>query len=720
MNVPEQLNLGLAHHRAGRLAEAEKIYREIVGQHPEYAEPAHFMGVLLGQTGRLEQAEAYFRRAISIKPDFAEAHNNLGNALKAKGRLDEAITSYHDAIRFKPDLAEAHNNLGNALRDLGRFEEAIASFGRAVRLNPQYAEAHCNLGNALKDNGQMEEAIASYRQAIRIKPDLAEAYSNIGNVVALQGRLDEAVALHRKAIEIKPDLAQAHYNLGNALADLGRRGEAITSFRQAIVLRPDYAEAYCNLGNTLKKVGQLDEAIAAIRHAIEIKPNFADAHLNLGGALKDTGQIEKGIEAIREAIRIRPDHAGGHSNLVLSLLYDPGYDSGMVREELGRWNKRHAEPLRKFIRPHSNGRDPDRRLRIGYVSPDFADHVVGRNLLPLFREHDHQQLEIFCYAGVVHGDEFTEQFRRLADVWRGAVGLSDSRLADLIREDKIDILVDLSLHTGNNRLPVFARKPAPVQVTFAGYPGSTGLETIDYRLTDPYLDPPGGDESVYSEKSVRLPDSFWCFDPRSIKAPINALPAQPAGLVTFGCLCNFVKVSRHALRLWSRVLKAVEGSRLLLLCPEGAHRRWVLEQMQGEGIATDRVEFAPRCAYRKYLELYNRIDIALDTIPYNGHTTSLDSFWMGVPVVTLEGKTVVGRAGVSQLTNLGLTELIARTPEEYVEIAAKLANDLPRLRELRQTLRGRMRASPLMDAPRFARNIENAYREMWRKWCEGK
>jgi len=334
-------------------------------------------------------------------------------------------------------------------------------------------------------------------------------------------------------------------------------------------------------------------------------------------------------------------------------------------------------------------------------------------MLPLLACHDRDAFEIFCYAQVARSDALTERFRASAHHWRSTIGLTDKQLAAQIREDGIDILVDLALHTARSRLLVFARKPAPVQVTFAGYPGSTGLSTIDYRLSDPYLDPPDIDESVYSEQTIRLPHSFWCYDPIDGDIPVNSLPAQAHGFLTFGCLNDFRKINDAVLRLWAGVLRAVPSSRLLLLAPEGSHRQHTLDVLSREDIVHERIEFVSHQPRWKYLELYHRVDLGLDTLPYNGHTTSLDSFWMGVPVVTLVGQTIVGRAGLSQLTNLQLPELIAQTPEQYVKIATSLADDLPRLSELRSTLRARMEQSPLMDAPRFARDIEAAYRTMW-------
>ena len=318
---------------------------------------------------------------------------------------------------------------------------------------------------------------------------------------------------------------------------------------------------------------------------------------------------------------------------------------------------------------------------------------------------------------MAHPDALTERLRGYADVWRSISGLSDMQAADLVRHDQIDILVDLKVHTADNRLLLFARKPAPVQVSWLGYPGTTGLSTIDYRLTDPYLDPPGLFDAFSAEESLRLPDTFWCYDPQTDQPPVNALPALESGAITFGCLNNFCKVNDGCLALWARVLQAVPRSRLLLLAPRGPARDKVLARLDQEGIAASRVDFADRQPRPEYLKLYHQIDLGLDPLPYNGHTTSLDAFWMGVPTLTLLGKTAVGRAGWSQLCNLDLKELAAETPEQYMAMAAQLAGDLPRLEDLRRTMRQRMLQSPLMDASRFARNVESVYRQIWRRWC---
>ena len=391
---------------------------------------------------------------------------------------------------------------------------------------------------------------------------------------------------------------------------------------------------------------------------------------------KDQAKMEETLACFRRALELKPDYAEAHSNLVYTLIFCPGYDAQALCEEHRRWDQQHAAPLAKFIQPHANDRSPDRRLKVGYVSPDFRSHSEGFFTVPLFSAHDHENFEIVCYADVLRPDDITERLRSYADTWRNITGLDHEQVVERIRRDGIDILVDLTMHMARNRLLVFARKPAPVQACWLAYPGTTGVSTIDYRITDPYLDPPGLYDDCYSEESIRLPDTFWCYDPLDSEPAVNALPAAEKGYISFGCLNNFCKVNPVVLKIWAQVLNAVARSRLTILAGEGTHRQHALDLLAEEGVVGDRVTFAAHQPRQQYLRYYHGIDIGLDTIPYNGHTTSLDSYWMGVPVVTLVGETVVGRAGLSQLTNLGLPELIASNPEQYVRIAAELAQDL--------------------------------------------
>jgi predicted O-linked N-acetylglucosamine transferase (SPINDLY family) len=507
------------------------------------------------------------------------------------------------------------------------------------------------------------------------------------------------------------------------LRDLGRPAEALASYQAALLARPDFPEALNALGCLLTDLRRLDEAAAALTEAIRLRPDFAIAHSNLGNVLSDQGLLEASLACDDRAIALQPRDPRFHSNRVYSLNFHPAFDAMALLREQVAWDDQHGRFPQECSRPHNQDRAPDRRLRIGYVSPDFRAHAVGRNVLPLFREHDHGVVEVFCYSDVTKPDYITAQFRKYADGWRDIAGWSHARLADQVRADRIDILVDLTLHMANNRLPAFARKPAPIQVTFGGYPGGTGLRTMDYRLTDPYLDPPGLSDAHYVERSIRLPHSFWCYDVASMsmglgfEPSVNPLPALASGCITFGCLSNFCKINVPVLTLWARVLSAVPSSRLLVLAPEGSHRQRLLDLVGHHGIEPGRVEFVMGRPWLQYLEYYHRIDIGLDTFPYNGHTTSLEACRMGVPVVTRTGDTAASRAGLSLFSNLGLTGLVASGDDQFVAIAQALATDLPRLATLRAELRGRIQASPLMDAPLFARSIESAYRAMWHRAC---
>jgi len=642
-----------------------------------------------------------------------------GAQLREAGRLVEAEKLYQKILAHQPDQPDALHGLGVLASQAGSYELAADWIGRAIAVNPKDAAYHCNLAVNFQALGRLDEATGEYRRAVELQPTIPDFHFNLGGSLIAQGKPDDAIASYTAALELRPQFADAHFCMANALRDLGRYDEAVTAYRMATQTRPNFPDAYNSLGCLLTDLRRLDEATAALTEAIHLRPDFAAAHSNLGNVLSDQGLLDLSLACDDRAIALQPLDARYHSNRVYSLTFHPAFDAAALLREQRRWDERHGRPPQEGIPPHTNDRSPNRRLRVGYVSPDFRAHAVGRNVLPLFREHDHQLVEVFCYSDVRKPDEITSQFRKHADVWRDIAALSHEQLADQVRLDQIDILVDLTLHMANNRLPAFARKPAPIQATFGGYPGGTGLRTMDYRLTDPYLDPPGLSDAHYVEQSLRLPHSFWCYDVASmsmglgLEPPVNPLPALSHGWITFGCLSNFCKINERVLTLWARVLNAVKDSRLIVLAPEGSHRQRTIDFLGREGIEPRRIEFVPGRPWVQYLEHYHRIDIGLDTFPYNGHTTSLEATRMGVPVVTKVGDTAVNRAGLSLYSNLGLTEWVAADDEEYVVIAQSLAANLPRLTALRAELRARMQASPLMDAPLFARSIESAYRAMW-------
>ncbi|HZK81708.1 MAG TPA: tetratricopeptide repeat protein [Humisphaera sp.] len=708
-------NLGLALTDTGRNDEAIVHFRKAVAIVPNYAQARNNLGNAFHRQGDLQTAIACWREALSLCPDLAEAHNNLGNAFKETGRLDEAVEAFNRALSLDPNLPEALNNLGVILHGKGQAVQAIEIYQRAIALRPDYAEAHYNLAIAFHSVGVIAPAITACQRAVSLRPGWAQACNNLGNWLSETGRPDDALAALDRALDADPTYPEAHSNRGNVLRRLGRLDEASTSYRHAIALRNDYAEAHNNLGDLLRQTGRLSEAAASFRNATELQPHLPAPHGNLGNVLKDQGDLDGAIACFSRATDLDSTDAAMDSNRIYTLYFHPDCDPARILNEHRLWNDRHARRFKAEIPRHDNAPFPRRRLKIGYVSPDFRDHCQAMFTLPLFSNHDRDRFEIHCYSDVVSPDATTDRLRTLADVWRNIAGMPDAQVAELIRRDKIDILVDLTVHMANHRLLVFARKSAPVQVTWLGYPGTTGLETMDYRLSDPYLDPPSNDRS-YTEQTIRLPETFWCYDPLTIGLEPNPLPAIDNGHITFGCLNNFCKINDATLRLWARVMQSTEKSRLLLLAPDGDARARVLDVLREAGIESPRVDFVGRQSRRRYLETFHRIDVCLDTFPYNGHTTSLDSFWMGVPVVTKTGVAAVSRGGWSQLSNLGLTELADDRDDWFVRVAANLAADVDRLRKLRSTLRGRMTASPLMNAPRFARNIESAYRSMWESW----
>jgi protein O-GlcNAc transferase len=655
--LSQLLSTALQHQRAGRVAEADRIYGLILGQVPDQPDALHLRGILLTEAGRAAEAIELIGKAIAGVPSSAQYHHSLGNALRAAGKVDEAIAEFKESLRLDPKIAETHNNLGNAYL-----------FQR-----------------------QLGEAIDAYREAIRLKPDFVGAYANLGTALRQKGELEESIAAQRQAMRLKPNFAQLHANLGLALEQFGRIEAALDEYREAIRLEAVNASAHNNLGSLLMKLGQIESALDLFQRAVELTPE---------------------------------DSVIG-SNLVFGRLFDPRSTAESILSEHREWARRVALPREPLMRPSAPPpemeRDADRPLRVGYVSPYLWDHVIARNILPLFRLKDAGQFKYYCYYSGTKQDKFTLAFQSLSDSWREIVGLSDRAAAQMIADDDIDILVDLSLHLAGGAMKIFSQKPGRVQVAFAGYPGTTALPEMDYRLTDPFLDPPGEQDGDYTERSIRLPHSFWCYDPKAMDVEegfeVAALPAIKNGHVTFGCLTSTFKINNSVIDLWSRVLAEVPASRMIILADPRYFRKLATERFIQNHIDSSRIEFVDRQVREGYLHTFDRIDIGLDTFPYNGHTTSLDSLWMGVPVVTLVGKTVVGRAGFCQLSNLGLAHLAAKTPDEFVNIATKLASDLPALAEFRCSMRRSMMGSPLTDAEGFTRAVESAYRQMWREYC---
>jgi predicted O-linked N-acetylglucosamine transferase (SPINDLY family) len=743
----------LAEHRAGRWARAERTLSELLTAQPGHGGGLHLMGVIRFHGGQAAEAEEFFRRAALSDPANAGFRNGWGAALLALGRCDEAAACFREALtqrpgdpsllnnlgtalarqkeyadaeaafrqglRARPDDPELLTNLGAVLRRLGHLDEAADVCRRAVAARPDLPQAHLNLGNALAGQGRAEEALGSYEEAARLGPRWLQAHLTLAEALLATGRLDGAVAAYRRALELEPENTAAQGALAEALLARGEFTEAAERFGRLAHSRPEDGAACNGLGCARLGLGDLDGAVAAYRAALRVTPDLAMVRCNLGVAYKDQGKLAEAQACYREAVELDPAAPAFGSAHASSCLYDPNAAPTSILAEHRGWAARHAPPAAAF-NAWENNPDPERRLRVAYLSPDFRSHAVAYFVLPLLAAHDSAQVEAFCYADVADPDGVTAQTRARAHHWREVYGLPTERLASLIRDDRIDILVELAGHTAGNRLAVLALKPAPVQVGYLGYPATTGLCQIDYRLGDAVTDPPG-EPTPYAEELVRLPGAFCCYGPAANAPPVGPLPALRDGRVTFGSLQCLPKLNGAVLDLWCRVLEAVPGSRLLVsrntLRGEAADR--LRREFRRRGAADERVVFhRTEPVDLRHLLAYHEIDVALDVFPWNGHTTTCEALWMGVPVIALRGDRHSARMAASVLTAAGMEDWVADTADDYVCRAAASAGDLPRLACVRAGLRERVRASALCDARAFTNRLEAAYRQMWRRWCD--
>ncbi len=710
-------DLGLVQIGRGKLDEAGAQLEAALALSADDVHIYCSLGSLRLAQHRTDDALANFGRAVAVDPRQSAAHFGLGLALYAKGMLDESEACFRRVIDLDPASGDALGNLGLVCHSKGMFEEAIGFCHRALAVNPDDSIARNTLGLALNAQGDLEEAAACFRKALSLNPDYAEAHNNLGIVFSSQGQLQEAAACFRRALVLRPGFIEAHGNLGNALRAQGRVKQAIASFRNALAISPNNPQALNNLGVALQMDGRADEARTLIEKAIAAKPDWHVAYNNLAAALLALGEPERALDCCRKAVELRPDYLEAHQKLLFCMNYVSGLSAAAIHAEHARFGEVFEAPLKARWQPHANAPDPERRLRIGYVSGDFYQHAVAHMVEPALAGHDKTAYEIFCYTNGTRQDEITDRLRAHADHWCSLVNQNNDAAAALIRGDGIDILVDLSGHTGGNRLMVFARKPAPVQVSWIGYQTTTGLTAIDYRITDPYTDPPGQSEAYHTETLWRLP-CVSVFRPPEGSPPVGPQPALTRGSFTFACLNAPAKITPDAVGIWARILNAVPNACLMLGgADEGEMRNRLLGQFARNGVDQSRLLIKPRLPLLEYLRLHQEIDLALDTFPYNGGATSCHSLWMGVPFVTLAGDRYMSRMGVSLLVNLGLPDLIANSPDEYVALACRLASDPSRLAGMRAGLRARMAASPLLNGVAFTRSLESAYRAMWRAWC---
>jgi predicted O-linked N-acetylglucosamine transferase (SPINDLY family) len=732
-------NLGLALARHGQLVEAIEHYRQVLRMKPDYAVAHYNLGLALNAQQQRESAIEAFTNALRLQPEYPDAWCDLGNAQAELGKLEEAQGSYLKAIRLRPQYAEAYYNLAVVLGKQNKMDDAIAQYRNAVRCRPDYAEAHLGLGHALRQKGQMDGAMSCYRQAVKCRPDSADAHFNLGWMLDDQGKPADAEIHYQQAVQLKPEWPEAHHNLGLARKKQGKLAQSVAEFQEALRLKPEFPEALYTLGNTLQELGRMEDAVEAFRQAIRVKPDYALAHNNLGGAFLQQGLPELALVSFRKAIELQPDLAEAQSNLLFCLNYDPDADPDAVFAEYRRWGEQmegrrdamcemrsaECEVQEEEVQragtftpstPHSALRTPhERPLRVGYVSPDLRQHALTRYFEPVLAHHDPEVVEAICYAEVARPDPCTLRLQKLAHGWRSTCRLTDAQIAQQIRDDRIDILVDLAGHTGNHRLGVFAMKPAPIQATWLGYLNTTGLTTMDYRITDDVLDPHG--EPVRdTEELLRLPSGMCCFARPVDASDIALLPALRRGYLTFGSLTSLFKLNGRVFDMWSDVLKSMPSSKLLMFRDTltNTAQENICKQFEVRGVGPDRLDLRQGACNAGYLSIYGEIDVTLDVFPCTGGVTTCESLWMGVPVLTLCGVRPVARNTAAHLTHVGLKDWITYSPKEFVARAVRLENEKEELAALRGGLRDRM-ITNLCDAERHTRELEEVYRMIWRK-----
>ncbi|WP_175784584.1 tetratricopeptide repeat protein [Burkholderia ambifaria] len=819
-DIQQALQEALAHHQAGRLAQAKTLYDGILNAQPGQPDAMHFLGLLACQLKQYDAGLALMERSLAARPD-ASYFNNLGNMLRECGRLDDAIAHYRRAVALRPDYPEAHNNLGNALRDARDPAEAMQSCSRAIELRPGYAEAYNNLGNVLQDLGELDAAAASYGKAIAFHPAYADAYSNLGNVLRAQERHADAIVHYRRAIELNPALrvahrglaialratddfdgaleharaglepgdAEGHCTLGRSLRSMNDFDGAARLFERACEIDPGYAPAWCRLGELRCQQGEYEESLRLCRHAIELDPELADAYNFLGLAYHNLDRMAASELSHRHAIDLNPDDADAHHNLAAALFRLDKLDEAMseyrIAQELGvdpvkiqltlgdiLWAKRdfagavaafreavEHDPHRAYARLLFNmssspafapeewvvdaqhygdylardarllSHDREQRarqargrpLRVGFVSGDLRQHPVGIFLESVLAHLDRTRIEPHAYVTFVVEDDVTARLKTGFASWKKLTCLNRDQAARMIHDDGIDVLVDLAGHTNWSGLPVFAHRPAPVQASWLGFFATTGCRAIDYFIGDPHT-LPADEAHHFVEQPWHLPDSYLCFTPPAYDVAVGPLPMATNGGVTFGCFGKLTKISDDVIALWSRLLHALPDARLMLKAHElGASdlNRATLERFARHGIGAHQLILEGGSPRAEYFNAYNRIDIALSPFPYPGGTTTAEALWMGVPVIGMKGGRFVTHICESLLHAAGMGDWIAADEDAYLAKAIAFARDRDALAALRATLRERTLASPLCDAARFARNLEDAFHGMWARYVAG-
>ena len=723
--VETWINRGVALKEIGDLAGAEADYLHALALAPQDPVIHNNLANALMTAGRTSEAIELYRSAVKLDPAYADAKANLGLALRDAGHLTEALDLLSAAVAEHPDYAVLLNAYGNTLRQAERFDEAISVLHRAIAASPTYAEAHNNLGLAYAVTNSLEEAAAHFKRAVELRPDMAVISNNYGALLVRMFRFDEAAAVLANAVARQPDYDEALANLGVARYMRGNHAEAIAAYEEVLERSPNNGFARYSLGVTYLEEQRLAEAEVQIRRALDLDPKNPMALNTLGVLLLDQHAVTEARAAMRTAAEANTLSAPVfYSNYAFASLYEPDVSNAEIFEIHKEYGRRFATSQPDPAKPHANVHDPERKLRVGYLSPDFRAHSVAYFFEALLEKHDRNQFEIVLYSDTTRTDVVTDAMRKAADGWVDTAGLTDDVFARRIAEDGIDILINLGGHTSGNRLPVCALKPAPVQIEYLGYPETSGVPAMDYRISDGRADPVGEAEQWCTEKLIRLPHVFHCY--RSAGSPPAPAPAPhiAKGYVTYASFNVLPKVTDRAIAAWAEILNAVPSSRFYIKCKQLRDAR-IQERVRADfarhGIDPARIDMAAFVpSVREHLECYGNVDLALDTFPYNGTTTTCESLYMGVPVLTLRGQNHRGRVGLSLLSAIGLdNEFVAADAKDYVARAIAFGKNPHRLADVRPTLRAMMDTSPLRDEVAFTQALERAYRDVWRAWCAG-
>jgi protein O-GlcNAc transferase len=729
-NIPSTSKLierALAHHQKGLLREAEEVYQQVLRLEPENAHALHFSGVIAHQLGHSEAAVALMQRAVEKEPGRALFFFNLGHVLEATGELDKAIFNYRAAAALDAGLEGAHHGLGDTLFKQGNLHEAAASYSRALSIKPDSPETINSLGSLLQKIGKLEQSVVCYRKAISLKPDYAEAYTNLANALKAMGRLTEAIAVCEQAIVFKPDLAAAHHNLGGMLIDRGDFEEAVKALHRALELQPNLSDAHLSLGNAYKRQGLYSQAVGKFLHAISLLPEFTGAYNNLATTYQEQDKLDDAVEAFQTALALQSDFGSAYSNLLYLYATTRHISPEAERAAAEGWEKsmltgaeRAAARERASAAGFPAHSRAGRRLRLGIVSADLGSHAVAEFLQPFLEQLDRGRFHLTLFPTHRRFCSRALHFQNLADSFIPLTELSDSGAADRIREEKVDVLIDATGHTFGGRPGICAHRAAPVQCTYIGYWSTTGLREMDWIIVDPYFLP--SMEAHFTEGVWRLPRVAACYrgDP---SLPESSWMPDADGTIWLGSFNKYGKIRQDTLCLWARVLDALPQARLLLedrrRCEQETHCR-ILATLLQQGVSAERVTFVPPIHdHQQHMVLYDRLDIALDTIPFNSGTTAFDALWMGVPIVALEGNWSGGRLVSAALKALDHSDWIAQDEEEYVSIVCSLARDVAGRKRLRKSQRSRMAASPLCDEKDIARSLETALEAMYDGWLAG-